>query len=189
MASRSDQAAGAVRAGTATFVEAAAAQGITVEAVRQAFRRLYPEAVKKRTPPKCGRCGGVGHQNRTCRAELPNPTAPRAQVLPSGVSCAVCADGIDGEPHFEPIGRDDALVPVCSSCAFDEVVPREELSASDFAREPEGVDSRSARVKRHRDDLAARGICTQGEKHGPAVVGKLCQPCADKRRSPVRGAA
>ena len=36
-------------------------------------------------------------------------------------TCAVCIGDIVGPVRFEPIGRDDALVPVCSACALEEV--------------------------------------------------------------------
>lgn len=36
--------------------------------------------------------------------------------------CALCCDDIVGEPYIEPIGRDDADVTLCSSCATE--IPR-----------------------------------------------------------------
>lgn len=36
---------------------------------------------------------------------------------------------------------------------------------------------RAARIRAHRDDLVRRGICTNGENHGPATHGRLCERC------------
>lgn len=48
-------------------------------------------------------------------------------------SCAICANPIKGTPHLEPIGRNDALVFVCSSCATE---PAREIQGPTLAYEP-----------------------------------------------------
>lgn len=37
--------------------------------------------------------------------------------------CAICSTAITGPVHREPLGRDEALVPVCKRCATES--PRE----------------------------------------------------------------
>jgi hypothetical protein len=34
-------------------------------------------------------------------------------------ACAICANDITGDVHREPLGRHDALVSVCASCATE----------------------------------------------------------------------
>lgn len=36
-------------------------------------------------------------------------------------TCAVCIGDIVGQTRYEPIGRDDAMVAVCSRCALEEI--------------------------------------------------------------------
>lgn len=95
--------------------------------------------------------------------------------------CATCLAYIDGEPNYEPLGRDDAVVALCNRCAFTEVVPKEHVSAHQM-RGSQSDEDRALRIKRHRDDLAARGLCTNGEKHGKATRGPYCEDCATGKR-------
>jgi len=63
--------------------------------------------------------------------------------LPIKPFCAICASEIVGEPYREPLGRDNALVNVCSRCN-DEVVPeRDHL----FGRLGIGVGDGNKRAK------------------------------------------
>lgn len=96
------------------------------------------------------------------------------------VSCAVCVRLIDGEPIFEPIGRDDALVPVCKACATKPVIPKHRIPHTVITRDP--PTPRAVQIREHRDALAAQGICIYGESHGPATSGKLCAKCRAKQQ-------
>jgi hypothetical protein len=42
--------------------------------------------------------------------------------------------------------------------------------------------TRRTKAKNRRDDLAARGLCINGAKHGPATHGQLCSPCRDTHK-------
>lgn len=46
----------------------------------------------------------------------PAPRMPGQRVY-TKVCCAVCIGDVDGEVRLEPLGRNDALVPVCGGCA------------------------------------------------------------------------
>ena len=48
---------------------------------------------------------------------------PVTRTFPAGSTCAICARPCIGELHQEPLGRNDAMVNVCSRCATE--VPRE----------------------------------------------------------------
>lgn len=41
--------------------------------------------------------------------------------------CALCTEDIVGVTHWEPFGRNDALVTVCHGCATDAPVERDHL--------------------------------------------------------------
>ena len=100
------------------------------------------------------------------------------------VSCGVCADVIVGLPYREPLGRNDALIPVCKRCATEEVGPPSTQPRRTVTNRV--LDPRALRIKANRDLLASEGLCIYGRAHGAATVGKLCQLCADLRSANER---
>lgn len=98
--------------------------------------------------------------------------------------CAVCICDITGPVRREPIGKDDALVAVCERCAKESVKlpPVRHVVYVKPTNTPQ-ARGRYAEIKRHRAELAARGVCIYGEKHGPATAGKLCDGCRSKERT------
>ena len=81
--------------------------------------------------------------------------------------CAICIADIVGEPVFEPLGKDDALVAVCHRCAGTK--PAVVNVKPKFAR--------SVKIAERRERYAALGLCIYGKKHGRATHGKLCANC------------
>lgn len=95
--------------------------------------------------------------------------------------CAVCLRELRDAYTREPIGRDDAPVVVCVSCATTPV-PDVPPSRRPDRREP--TTDRAAAIREHRDRLIARGVCVNGEQHGPAVNGRrVCRRCAERQQS------
>jgi hypothetical protein len=105
-------------------------------------------------------------------------TGDQGAVIRRSVSCAVCVSPIDGDALYEPIGRDDALVPVCARCARDPVPDPPEPVRHAVREEPQSP--RAQQIRERRDRLAREGICIWGASHGPAVERKLCASCAAK---------
>jgi len=96
-------------------------------------------------------------------------------------TCGVCIGDIGRPIHYEPIGRDDALIPVCHRCSTESVVPKDDKPLA-FRREP--TNERGWKIREHRDNLVRQGLCSDGAAHGALVPGtRHCQPCLDKRRA------
>jgi hypothetical protein len=100
--------------------------------------------------------------------------------------CAVCIADIpaDAKPRFAPLGRDGANVRICANCDTQAVRdPETRHTVSNKL-----LDPRALRIKEHRQDLRRRGICVNGELHGPATHGTRCEACwaRDKRRDAER---
>lgn len=99
-------------------------------------------------------------------------------------SCAACARPLRGERYLEPVGPGDAIVALCAPCALEEVVPKADLSAHTFHDPEEPATGRAAAIALHRNGLAARGICRNGEKHGAVMPGKkICAACWARQKS------
>ena len=100
--------------------------------------------------------------------------------------CAVCLRELRDAYERAPLGRDDAMVVLCAPCATTPVEPGPAPSPR-FARS-EPTSGRAAAIREHRDRLTARGLCVNGEKHGPFVPGRrVCQACSDKSRAREQG--
>lgn len=104
--------------------------------------------------------------------------------------CALCLDLIADVVRREPLGKNDALVAVCDGCAFDEIEPKHRVTAQSM-REPRGLSPRAYRIKEHRDQLAAEGLCKNGRDHGKVKPGKrICPDCDNGvRRRDVKNTA
>lgn len=101
--------------------------------------------------------------------------------------CAICTAYLsDGEIAsrgvvHEPIGRDGSMVVVCERCASEEAevinAPLHEQSSETgtMLRTPH-------RVTANRERLKEAGLCRNGERHGPATHGRLCDECSRKAR-------
>lgn len=101
------------------------------------------------------------------RIRGPIQIAPRASQAPFQArqvltSCAVCASEILGEVVRQPIGRDDAMVPVCAECDTGAIVARCDM------RGIEATD-RSARRKAP-DPLPIPG--SFGRRLSPAIASR-----------------
>lgn len=92
-------------------------------------------------------------------------------------TCAVCVCEIRGAVFREPLGRDDALVDVCRSCATEPARPQGSVSHPVRKRDRVVTNSRAQQLRDHREDLKRRGLCRNGANHGKATRGGLCDAC------------
>ena len=97
------------------------------------------------------------------------------------ISCAICTDVIEGKPRYEPLGTDDAMVPVCTPCATEPVVPKEIIPTRCLRRE--APNPRAAQIREHRNALKAQGLCVNGASHGAISRGRLCERCHAREKA------
>ena len=105
--------------------------------------------------------------------------------------CAVCTRPCATYVR-EPLGRNDALVIVCSRCATEAVVPKDPIAAKRGPAIDVSTMDRAEWIRLHRADLVSRGLCMFGEKHARPLDGyKACESCRtrDKGRKQFRRAA
>jgi hypothetical protein len=104
--------------------------------------------------------------------------------------CALCLDPIADVVRREPLGKNDALVAVCDSCALEEIRPKHRVTAQSM-RDSRVTTPRAARIKEYRDQLVVEGVCVNGRDHGKVKPGKrVCADCdAGVRRRDVKSKA
>lgn len=105
--------------------------------------------------------------------------------------CAICTRTCNSFTR-EPIGKNDALVVVCSRCGTDPVVPADPQAARRGRATDEVAMDRVEWIKFHRAQLIASGRCMFGADHDKPIAGnKACEQCRsrDKARKAQRRAA
>lgn len=99
------------------------------DAASESFAALRSSDSDGVAGPQCGSSGqrAGAEQSAVSRTEHLTPHDICGGVatpqFPPDALCAICTRACVGELHQEPLGRGDALVNVCSSCATE--VPRE----------------------------------------------------------------